>query len=187
MAKDKFHLFMKEAPNEKSILTQFYNHILETAKNTPLLTKDIADTTIVDKYPHYEALIQKTIGTLTDTISGKRKDAYFSINLTRHPFSGVDFNYHFTDGHGVYKCDFTYNVIRDKIISFTLNIYRLDMQSGTCVEPKHQTYIKYNINNGRYVFTLFENEVIVNSHLHLVFTKYIYLIKDMTLPFVDKL
>jgi hypothetical protein len=182
MAKDKFHLFMKEAPNEKSILTQFYNHILETAKNTPSLTKDIAD-----KYPHYEALIQKTVGTLTDIISGKRKDAYFSINLTRHPFSGIDFNYHFTDEHGVYKCDFTYNVIRDKIISFTLNIYRLDMQSGTCAEPKCQTYIKYNINNGRYVFTLFENEVIVNSHLHLVFTKYIYLIKDMTLPFVDKL
>ena len=181
MAKDKFHLFMKEYQDEKSYLARFYNHILETAKNTPSLTKDVAD-----KYPHYEALIQKTIGTLTDIISGKRKDAYFSINLTRHPFSKIDFNYHFTDGNGVYKCDFTYNVIRDKIISFTLNIYRLDMQSGTCVEPKHQTYIKYNNITGENVFILFENEVIRDSYLHLVFTKYIYLIKDMTLSFVDK-
>ena len=182
MAKDKFHLFMKEGDhNEKSYISRFYNHILETAKNTPSLTKDIAD-----KYPHYEALIQKTIGTLTDIISSKRQDKYFLINLTRYSFSGVSFDYRFTDGYGVYKCVFNYKVINDKITSFTLDIHLFYTQHGPYAESKHQTYIEYNDDTGEYVFTLFENETIEDKHLHEVFTKYIYLIKDMTLPFVDK-
>lgn len=183
MAKDKFHLFMKEGDhNEKSYISRFYNHILETAKNTPSLTKDIAD-----KYPHHEALIQKTIGTLTNIISSKRQDKYFLINLTRYSFSGVSFDYRFTDGYGVYKCVFNYKVINDKIVSFTLDIHLLYTQHSSYAESRHQTYIEYNDDTGEYVFTLFENEVIEDKHLHEVFTKYIYLIKDMTLPFVDKL
>ena len=182
MAKDKFHLFMKEYQDEKSYLARFYNHILETAKNTPSLTKDVAD-----KYPHYEALIQKTIGTLTDIISSKRQDKYFLINLTRYSFSGISFDYRFTDGHGVYKCVFNYKVINDKIVSFTLDIHLLYTQHGPYAESRHQTYIEYNNDTDEYVFTLFENDTIEDKHLHEVFTKYIYLIKDMTLPFVDKL
>lgn len=181
MAKDKFHLFMKEDHNEKSNLTKFYNHILETAKELqPLLDE------VPDNYPHYKELIDKTINSLTGIISGKKEDKNFLINLTRRYSEGIDFEYRFTDNHRVYECNYFYRLRKDKITDFTLDIHLLANKPFK-TPPKKQTYIEYNDDTGGYVFTLFENEVIDDKYLHEVFTKYIYLIKDMTLPFVDKL
>ena len=181
MAKDKFHLFMKEEHNEKSNLTQFYNHILETAKGVQSLSDEIPD-----QHPHYKELIDKTIRSLTDIISGKKEDEHFLINLTRRYSEGINFEYRFTDNHRVYECSYNYRLHKGEITNFTLDIHLLIIKPFK-VPPKKQTYIEYNDDTGGYVFTLFENEVIDDKYLHEVFTKYIYLIKDMTLLFVDKL
>lgn len=183
MAKDKFRLFMKEEHNEKSNLTQFYNHILETAKGVRSLRGEIPD-----QYPRYKELIDKTIRSLTDIISGKKEDEHFLINLTRRYSEGIDFEYRFTDNHRVYECNYFYRLRKDKITDFTLDIHLLANKPFK-TPPKKQTYIEYNYFSGtdEYVLTLFENEIIEDKYLHEVFTKYIYLIKDMTLPFVDRL
>lgn len=182
MAKDKFHLFMKEEHNEKSNLTQFYNHILETVKGVRSLRDEIPD-----QYPHYKELIDKTIRSLTDIISGKKEDEHFLINLTRRYSEGINFEYRFTDNHRVYECSYFYRLRKDKITDFILDIHLLANKPFK-TPPKKQTYIEYNYFSGtdEYVLTLFENEVIEDKYLHEVFTKYIYLIKDMTLPFVDR-
>ena len=183
MAKDKLNLFMKEGHDEKSNLTQFYNHILETAKGAqPLLDE------VPDKYPHYKELIDKTVSSLTGIISGKKEDEHFLINLTRRFSEGINFEYRFTDNHRVYECSYFYRLCKDKITDFTLDIHLLTNKPFK-TPPKKQTYIEYNYFSGtdEYVLTLFENEVIEDKHLQEVFTKYIYLIKDMILPFVDKL
>ena len=183
MAKDKFHLFMKEDHNEKSNLTKFYNHILETAKELQPLIDEVPDN-----YSHYRELIDKTIRSLTDIISGKKEDGHFLINLTRRYSEGINFEYRFTDNHRVYECSYFYRLRKDKITDFILDIHLLANKPFK-TPPKKQTYIEYNYFSGtdEYVLTLFENEVIEDKYLHEVFTKYIYLIKDMTLPFVDKL
>jgi len=80
------------------------------------------------------------------------------------------------------------NIKRKVVTDFILDIHLLANKPFK-TPPKKQTYIEYNYFSGtdEYVLTLFENEVIEDKYLHEVFTKYIYLIKDMTLPFVDKL
>ena len=183
MAKDIFNLFMKECHEEKSYLARFYNHILETAKGVQSLRDEIPD-----QYPHYKELIDKTIRSLTDIISGKKEDEHFLINLTRRYSEGINFEYRFTDNHRVYECSYFYRLRKDKITDFILDIHLLANKPFK-TPPKKQTYIEYNYFSGtdEYVLTLFENEVIEDKHLHEVFTKYIYLIKDMILPFVDKL
>ena len=183
MAKDKLHLFIKEDHSEKSITTQFYNHILETAKGVRSLRDEIPD-----QYPNYKELIDKTIRSLTDIISGKKEDVHFLINFTRRYSEGINFEYRFTDNHRVYECSYFYRLRKDKITDFILDIHLLANKPFK-TPPKKQTYIEYNYFSGtdEYVLTLFENEVIEDKHLREVFTKYIYLIKDMTLLFVDKL
>nr|DAO34406.1 MAG TPA: hypothetical protein [Bacteriophage sp.] len=181
MAKDKLNLFFHEEIDEKSNLTQFYNYILETAKEMQPLIGEVPD-----KYPHYKELVDKTINSLTGIISGKKEDKNFLLHLTRHSSGGISFDYHFTDNYRVYKCSYTYRLHKGEITNFTLDIHLLIIKPFK-VPPKKQTYIEYNDDTGEYVFTLFENETIEDKHLQEVFTKYIYLIKDMTLPFVDKL
>lgn len=162
MAIDKLNLYYKE--ERKSPITELYNNLIHEFKDIPQLPDKIKD-----QYPHYQMLIDDSIGNLINIISGKVKDSQFvlsvkdvgdcyfsSINKTIHDCYQFQYRCKHPKQKGVFEYTFTFSHQSESIGNLTI----LDV-----IENTRQNYITLGIKKSCYELILFQDDVITNSNI----------------------
>lgn len=169
MSIDKLNLYYKE--ERKSPITELYNNLIHEFKDIPQLPDEIKAT-----HPHYQMLIDDSIGNLINIISGKVKDNNFLINI-----KDVGATYFWNLKKEVKSCTvFKYRCKHPKLNAlinyyFTIatsddSLVNLDIENED--RGIVQSYIDLNTNYDEYKLILFNDDFVKDKSVIDVFSNY---------------